>query len=203
MGGFTLGLVVVWVLLVAGVPTVVQARRTGRVAALRVRDRPGAPQWWARLLSLVGFAGVLAGPVAELAGLEPGGGLDRIPVRVAGVALAVLGIAGTLAAQQAMGDSWRSDADPDVRTPLVTSGPFRLVRNPVLAATAATAVGLALTVPNLVMAMGLVAVLAAHQVQVRLVEEPYLLRMHGADYARYAARTGRFLPWIGRRRPGD
>jgi protein-S-isoprenylcysteine O-methyltransferase Ste14 len=146
---------------------------------------------------------VLAGPVAELAGLEPISGLERTSVRTTGVVLAVLGIAGTLAAQRVMGGSWRADVDPDVPTPLVTGGPFRLVRNPVLTATVVTAVGLALTVPNLVMAVGLVAFLAAHQVQVRLVEEPHLLRVHGAEYARYAARTGQFVPWIGRRRPGD
>ena len=31
-----------------------------------------------------------------------------------------------------------------------------------------------------------------------LVEEPYLLAMHGAAYAAYAARAGRFVPGIGR-----
>jgi protein-S-isoprenylcysteine O-methyltransferase Ste14 len=36
------------------------------------------------------------------------------------------------------------------------------------------------------------------QIQVRLVEEPSLLRVHGEDYRRYAARTGRFVPGIGR-----
>ncbi len=36
------------------------------------------------------------------------------------------------------------------------------------------------------------------QVQVRAIEEPYLVRTHGAAYTGYAARTGRFLPGIGR-----
>jgi protein-S-isoprenylcysteine O-methyltransferase Ste14 len=115
--------------------------------------------------------------------------------------LAVLGIAATLAAQLAMGNSWRPDVDPAARTALVTTGPFRLVRNPIFTATAATAAGLALLVPNLLAAAMLVAFLAALQLQVRLVEEPYLHRVHGSAYAKYAARTGRFLPWIGRHRP--
>jgi len=34
-------------------------------------------------------------------------------------------------------------------------------------------------------------------VQVRL-EEQHLLTMHGAAYAAYAARVGRFVPWVGR-----
>jgi hypothetical protein len=70
------------------------------------------------------------------------------------------------------------------------------------AATATTATGLALPVPNLLAAAMLVAFLTALQTQVRLVEEPYLHRVHGTVYDQYAARTGRFLPWIGRQRTG-
>ncbi|MGC4763322.1 hypothetical protein ACLQ20_10755 [Micromonospora sp. DT46] len=40
---------------------------------------------------------------------------------------------------------------------------------------------------------------ASVQVQVRAVEEPYLIRTHGATYLMYAARTGRFWPGLGRR----
>jgi protein-S-isoprenylcysteine O-methyltransferase Ste14 len=195
-------LLAAWLLLVAGLRTLIQLRRTGDASVPRFRDRPGSPQWWARLLSAVGFACAVAAPLAELAGLEPIGALDRSPVRAAGAVLAVLGIAATLAAQLAMGASWRPDVDPDARTALVTTGPFRLVRNPIFTATAATATGLALLVPNLLAVAMLVAFVAALQVQIRLVEEPYLHRVHGTAWERYAARTGRFLPWIGRYRPG-
>jgi protein-S-isoprenylcysteine O-methyltransferase Ste14 len=199
-----LGLVLlaVWLLLVAGLPTLIQIRRTGTAGVPRFRDRPGSAQWWARLLSSLGFACAVAAPLAELAGLHPITVLDRTPVHAAGVALVVVGITATLAAQLAMGASWRPDVDPDVRTALVTSGPFRLVRNPTFAATATTAAGLALVVPNLLAAAMLVAFAAALQVQVRLVEEPYLHRVHGLAWEQYAARTGRFLPWIGRYRAG-
>jgi protein-S-isoprenylcysteine O-methyltransferase Ste14 len=36
------------------------------------------------------------------------------------------------------------------------------------------------------------------ELQVRAVEEPYLLRTHGDEYRVYAARVGRFLPGVGR-----
>ena len=98
--------------------------------------------------------------------------------------------------------SERPDVDPDTRTALITTGPFRLVRNPIFIATAATTAGLALIVPNLLAAAMLVAFVAALELQVRLVEEPYLHRVHGTAWERYAALTGRFLPWIGRHRPG-
>jgi protein-S-isoprenylcysteine O-methyltransferase Ste14 len=61
-----------------------------------------------------------------------------------------------------------------------------------------TALGLGLLVPNVLAVAMLVAFLASLQIQVRLVEEPYLRRVHAAAYERYAARTGRFLPRIGR-----
>lgn len=94
----------------------------------------------------------MAAPLAELAGLDPIPLLDRTPPRTAGVVLVVVGIAATVAAQLAMGASWRPDVDPTTRTALVTSGRFRPVRNPIFTATAATAAGLALLVPNLVAA---------------------------------------------------
>lgn len=70
--------------------------------------------------------------------------------------------------------------------------------NPVLTCTAVTALGLALVVPNVLAVLMLAGFVVAWEIQVRLVEEPYLARIHGDDYKRYAARTGRFLPGIGR-----
>ena len=200
MAVLALVLIAAWLLLVVGLRTFIQIRRTGGVGS-RFRDRPGSPQWWARLLSGLGFACAVAAPLAELAGLEPIAVLDRTPVRAAGAALAVLGIAATFAAQLALGASWRADVDPDKYAALVTTGPFRLVRNPIFTATTATWIGLALIVPNLFAAVMLVTFFTALEIQVRLVEEPFLYRVHGTAYEQYATRTGRFLPWIGRYHP--
>jgi protein-S-isoprenylcysteine O-methyltransferase Ste14 len=54
----------------------------------------------------------------------------------------------------------------------------------------ATATGLALLVPNAVAIAGLAALVVAVQLHNRLLDEPQLRRVHGADYARYAARVG-------------
>ena len=98
--------------------------------------------------STVALVLAFTSPLAELAGILSIPFLDRQAVHLAGVALVLLGIAGSVASQVAMGASWRADVDPDVGTELVTTGPFRLVRNPVLTATASTILGLALMVPN-------------------------------------------------------
>ena len=142
----------------------------------------------------------IAAPLAELAGLAPFAILDHPVVRFGGVVLVVLGIILTIGSQLAMGESWRGDVDPDVRTPLVTSGPFALVRNPIFSGAALSATGLALVVPNVLSLAMLVLFIAGLEIQVRLVEEPYLLRVHGEAYRRYAARTGRFVPGVGRLR---
>ncbi len=197
MAVLALVLIVAWLVLVAGVRSYLHVRRTGEVP-LTQGVRRGSPEWWARSLASVGVVFAVASPLAELAGVPPIAVLDRQPLRLGGVALVLLGIAGTVAAQVAMGASWRADVDPDVRTELVTTGPFRVVRNPVLTATAATLVGLALMVPNVLAVIMLVLSLVSIHIQVRLVEEPYLERVHGDAYRRYAQTTGRFLPGIGR-----
>lgn len=121
-------------------------------------------------------------------------------VRGSGTILAVLGVADTLAAQTSMGTSWRIGVDENERTALVTTGAFALARNPIFTAMIATAVGLAAMVPNVVSVFGLILTVAVIELQVRAVEEPYLRRLHGDDYLRYAAAVGRFLPGIGRQR---
>lgn len=199
MAVLDLVLVGVWVVLVSFVRGAIQYRRTGS-SPLRLRDRPGSPQWWARLVSTVGVVLAIAAPLAELAGLQPFAPLDHPLLRWGGVVLVFLGIAITTGSQTAMGGSWRADVDPDARTTLVTTGPFRLVRNPVFTGSGVTVVGLAFIVPNVISLLMLVAFVAGLEIQVRLVEEPYLLRVHGDAYRAYAARTGRFVPGIGRLR---
>jgi protein-S-isoprenylcysteine O-methyltransferase Ste14 len=97
-----------------------------------------------------------------------------------------------------VGSSWRIGIDHAERTELVTSGPFALVRNPIFAAMLPTALGLTLLVPSWVAIVGFAGLIVALELQVRVVEEPYLLKVHGRTYAEYAARVGRFVPRLGR-----
>lgn len=115
-----------------------------------------------------------------------------------GVVVCAVGLVGVLASQFAMGSSWRVGVDPTERTELVTSGVFAWVRNPIFTAMGVTLLGLALMVPNALLVLATVLFIVGVQLQVRVVEEAYLLKTHGDDYLRYARRTGRFLPGIGR-----
>src|SRR5262245_10723424 len=174
-------LFVLWGLLVQGVRGLIQRRRTGDWGFRRDLGRAGSVSWWTRVLpGLGGIAVGIAAPIASLAGLAPIGELDLPAVGAAGATLAVAGSLALFGAQLAMGEAWRIGLDETERTRLVTGGPFRLVRNPIYAAMIVVGLGLGLMVPNVVALAGLIAFLAGIELQVRLVEEPYLRRAHGA-----------------------
>ncbi|GAA0585458.1 methyltransferase family protein [Actinomadura livida] len=188
----------IWAALAFGLRTFLQWRRTGDTGFRGGGLAKGSAQRWVRALFSAALLVGAAGPVAALAGLPATGVLDHLAVHTIGVVVALAGAAATLAAQASMGDSWRIGVAEDERTDLVTGGPFALARNPIFTAMIASAAGLAAMVPNVVALVGLVVTVAAIEMQVRAVEEPYLLRTHGAAYADYAVRVGRFLPGLGR-----
>ena len=182
-------------LLPGAVRMAAQRRRTGNSG--RRLGRGSGPRW----PSLTIAAGLLlpsvAAPIAELAGLAPLASLPPM-VRGGGLAVGALGMLAVLAGQVTMGDSWRQGLDPAERTALVTSGAFRLIRNPIYTAVILTAAGLAVAVPNLLSIAGLALAIIGVEIQTHRYEEPYLQRLHGPAYQAYASRTGRFLPGIGR-----
>jgi len=117
-----------------------------------------------------------------------------------GVVLAVAGIAATVYAQIDMGESWRIGVDQTETTTLVRGGVFGLVRNPIFTAMLIFGSGVALVTPNVIAVLGFALLLGSIQLQVRVVEEPYLAAVHGAEYREYLAEVGRFVPRVGRRR---
>ncbi|HYJ20610.1 MAG TPA: isoprenylcysteine carboxylmethyltransferase family protein [Solirubrobacterales bacterium] len=199
MATLALLLYVAYLVLTFGLRTLIQLRRTGSSGFHGLGGRPGSAEWIAGVGFTVALLVGAAAPVLALLDVvEPIAALDTTAAHVAGLLLAVGGIGATFYAQVAMGASWRIGVDPGERTELVTSGPFALFRNPIFAAMLPTALGLTLLVPSWVALVGLVGLVAALELQVRVVEEPYLRRAHGEPYARYAARVGRFFPGLGR-----
>lgn len=193
-----IGVYGVYLLVAFVLRTLIQLRRTGDSGFRGLSGRIGSAEWWAGIL----FAGALvvgvAAPVAGLLGVPPLGWLDHRAVNLAGLVIAAGGIALTLAAQLRMGNEWRIGVDVAEQTHLVTDGLFAFVRNPIFSAMGVTALGLTLMVPNVVAVAGLVALMVALELQVRVVEEPYLRAVHGSAYARYESLTGRFFPGLGK-----
>jgi protein-S-isoprenylcysteine O-methyltransferase Ste14 len=115
--------------------------------------------------------------------------------RHVGLAVGLLGLAVCALAQRQMGASWRVGIDEVHRTALVTSGMYRLVRNPTYLGLYLVNAGLWLIWPTCSVAMFVVAFTLMIEVQVRC-EEQHLLRVHGTAYRDYAGRTWRYLPWV-------
>jgi protein-S-isoprenylcysteine O-methyltransferase Ste14 len=203
MGWVALGCYALYLALAFVLRSVIQRRRTGSTGFKGVSGHPGSLEWWAGILFGVALIiGVLA-PVLDVTGvLEPIGAIDGLGAYAFGLVLFGLGLAATLYAQLTMGESWRVGVDESERTDLVTGGPFAVVRNPIFAAMIPTSLGLTLMVPNVIAFAGFAALVLALEIQVRLVEEPYLRRVHGQEYDNYAARTGRFMPGAGRQQRG-
>jgi protein-S-isoprenylcysteine O-methyltransferase Ste14 len=201
MAGLALVLLTLYAVLALGVRAIVQLQRTGSTGVIGISGRPGSIEWISGVLFELAIAVVVTGAVLDAGDvLDPIAGLGEDPVQAAGIVLAVAGLAVTLGAQWAMGDSWRVGVDPGERTELVTHGPFSIVRNPIYSGVIPFFAGVALLVPNPVAIGGFALLIAGLELQTRFVEEPYLGQVHGSSYAEYAARVGRFVPGLGRLR---
>jgi protein-S-isoprenylcysteine O-methyltransferase Ste14 len=199
MSAVALTLYVLALIVLFGVRSWVQRRRTGSTGFRGISGTPAEAGWWGGVLFIAAMVLGLAGPLLAVTGVVPA---DPHPVAaVVGLVLAVAGFVATLSGQAGMGASWRIGVDPGERTDLVTTGVFGHVRNPIFTAMALAQFGMLLLVPTWIGVAALVGLVAAVELQVRAVEEPYLRRVHGDAYVAYAVRTGRFIPGIGRSLP--
>jgi protein-S-isoprenylcysteine O-methyltransferase Ste14 len=195
----------IWMLIAFGVLTFVvraaiQLRRTGSTGLIGLRAGAGLPDWLSGILFVGGMTMAVA---AVLLVLNDSFGtidaLDRDGVHALGIALAAAGGLAVFAAQLGMGESWRIGVSDDQRTDLVTGGWFAICRNPIYSAMILGWTGYALMVPTWLGIAAVLVIALGLEIQVRAVEEPHLVRTHGAEYRAYAARVGRFLPGVGRR----
>ena len=92
-----------------------------------------------------------------------------------------------------MGRAWRIGLDPENRSDLAESGPYRSIRHPIYSGWLLMLLGSVLLIPApsvavaaLVTALGVLAQ--------ALREEEHMVATLGERYVRYAARTGRFVP---------
>ena len=173
-----------------------QYRRTGSSGFRGISG--GATDWIAGVGFVIALAVAVSAPILQRANvIEPIASLRAVWIQVVGIAVATAGIGATIGAQLAMGDSWRIGVEEQETTPLVHTGVFGWVRNPIYTAMFTFDLGIALVTPNLVAFAGFILLVVTIELQVRLVEEPHLLWAHGAAYRSYAASVGRFIPRVG------
>jgi len=199
VAGLAIGLLIAFGVLAFGVRIGIQLRSTGKTGVIGLREGAGAADWMSGILFVGGMAMGAISPILVLG--DDLGTIDTLDVdalNVIGIVLAVAGGLAVFGAQLGMGESWRIGVSDEERTDLVTGGWFSLCRNPIYTSMIVGWLGLALLVPTWLGFAAAAVITAGLELQVRLVEEPHLVRTHGDQYRTYASRVGRFVPGIGR-----
>jgi protein-S-isoprenylcysteine O-methyltransferase Ste14 len=192
-------MLVVFVVLTLFVRVAIQLRRTGSTGLIGLRKGAGALDWLSGILFIGGMAmAVVSLNLVLNDDLDPIDALDVDGLHAVGIVLAALGGLAVFGAQLGMGENWRIGVSDEQRTDLVTGGWFSVCRNPIYAAMVVGWSGFALMVPTWLSLAAVVVIALALELQVRVVEEPYLIRTHGDEYRAYASRVGRFVPGVGR-----
>jgi protein-S-isoprenylcysteine O-methyltransferase Ste14 len=195
---FSLVALAVFLIVVLVEPTWRVKRQTGELPIVFRRSSPLA-QRLVGLMFLVGMLGLLGWSVAVATGTVERWSVPRIfgslgwVFVLAGFVIALLG-------QRTMGNSWRVGI-PNGRTDLVTHGIFGWIRNPVFMGIMTAVAGFAAITPGWPSVLLVVLLVVTILVQVRF-EERHLLRVVGDPYAEYGGRVGRFIPGVGKLRPG-
>ena len=193
----------VFVVLTLFVRVAIQLRRTGGTGLIGLRKGAGPLEWLSGLLFLGGMAiAILSLQLVLNDTLDPIAAIDVDALHVLGIVLATIGGLSVFGAQLGMGASWRFGVSDDQGTDLVTGGWFSFCRNPIYTAMIVGWTGFSLMVPTWPAIASVIVIAVGLELQVRIVEEPYLLRTHGDEYGRYASGVGRFLPGVGRLRRG-
>ena len=180
--------VVVWTVSSVGVRVLLHYRATGSSGLNLLKARPGSAEWIGVVLFVFSLVAIAVG-----AFMGPGGSAWSA-MSVTGGLLGVAGVLLTFVAQSALGDSWRIGVDHTEQTTLRTGGLYAFVRNPIFSAMLMTAGGVVLLAPMPLTVVGLVGLVVSIEMQVRLVEEPYLARVHGPQFGDYMSNVGRFFP---------
>jgi protein-S-isoprenylcysteine O-methyltransferase Ste14 len=184
----------VFAVLAIGFPTVVfvkiaaQRRALGKSPVI-LGTAPGWQGWFERLspFALFFWPAVWLGAAVGAPPLATG------PRLALGLAFMVAG--GLLSASSVflMGRAWRIGLDPDNRTDLAESGPYRWIRHPIYSGWLLVLLGSVLAIPASTIEVAAVVTALGVAAQARR-EEQHMLGTIGERYARYAARTGRFAP---------
>jgi protein-S-isoprenylcysteine O-methyltransferase Ste14 len=114
-------------------------------------------------------------------------------IRLTAACLGVAALLLTVRCWIAMGRSWSMAVVPGKKTELVTSGLYAYVRHPIYFLSICLMLTSLFVIPTPLM-LGLAVVHIGLLTMKARCEEQFLLALHGAGYADYCRRTGRFCP---------
>jgi len=123
---------------------------------------------------------------------SPIGWLEVLWVKTVGLAIMGFALLWTATAQMQMGRSWRIGIDRENRTELISTGLFRVSRNPIFLGMRLALLGYFLVLPSAVMLAAVVLADILMQIQVRL-EEEFLTEQHGDAYTEFCSKVRRWI----------
>ena len=132
-------------------------------------------------------------PLAEVVSIFLGTTAFPLWTRCAGAGLGVLGVAAFVCAVGSMRDSWRAGVPEQDETELVTSGIYRISRNPAFLGFDLVYLGILLMFFNWFLFDVSVFAMVMLHLQIVNVEEDFLLERFGEDYLRYRREVRRYL----------
>lgn len=136
-------------------------------------------------------------PVVEVVSIVRNTDFFSVPVRVLGAGIAVIGVGVFIISVLTMQDSWRAGVSNTDQTELVTKGIYQISRNPAFLGFDLMYIGMALMFFNGLLLIVSVWTMVMFHLQIRFVEEVFLLETFGEAYLNYKNKVCRY---IGRRR---
>lgn len=117
---------------------------------------------------------------------------DCMPMQIAGIVIAALGVLTFIIAMLTMADSWRAGIPEKDRTAFVQHGIYRISRNPAFVGFDLMYLGLLVAFPNVIhLVCALFPVVMLH-LQI-LNEEKFCAEVFGKEYEDYSKRVRRYL----------
>lgn len=113
-------------------------------------------------------------------------------MQIAGIVLAYIGCIFFLMAIWIMKSNWRAGFNKEQHTELVTSGIYRISRNPAFVGFDLLYIGIMLTYPSMLTMVSSTLVLVMFHIQI-LGEEKHVESAYGAAYMSYASKVKRYL----------
>ena len=124
--------------------------------------------------------------------LGPVAYLDTPTLQKMGVFLMLTSMFWVFTGQAQMGNSWRIGIDQKNKTELVRTGFYRFSRNPIFLGILVSALGVFLTLPNLITFFVMGASFLVIQMEIRL-EEAHLAALHGKSYEDFCKKVRRWV----------
>lgn len=132
-------------------------------------------------------------PLAEIISIILNTSVFPLWTRIAGVCIAVIGVAVFITSVVTMRDSWRAGVSKTDKTDLVTNGIYRFSRNPAFLGFDLVYLGVLLLFFNWILCTVSVLAMIMFQLQIVNVEEDFLIDTFGEEYLQYMKKVCRYF----------